>query len=393
MKHLVYFLLGLLACGSARAVDLYSGSITVANQGAGERARALPLALRQVLVKVSGDAGVAGDPAVATQLGQAGALLLQTNYRDEVLTASGGAKATVTTMLAEFNPAGVDAILRAAGRPIWTTARPSLLAWLVIESGATRQVASANQSAALGALIREAEQRGFDVVLPVWDYQDQGRAPIESLWLGEMRGLRAASARYGTQAAVLARLRRTADGWNSRYTLIDLKRTGPGEAWLAIHANASEALADAIDGSADRLAARYATSPEDLLKASYETHVAGVRSGADYGRIVNYLKGLHVVRAAEATGAEGDRLLLRLDLSVTPSRFASTIEGDGVLDVVHLPVIAGDFAGATAVAMEANSDTGFDAVISASDGESGAMVEPMPLVAESLPILELALRH
>lgn len=379
-------LFGVAVSPAVPAAELYTGSVTVANQGAGERARALPLALRQVLVKVSGDARIAADPSVADELGQAGAIMLQTTYRQDVLTGATGVQSIATTLLAQFDRSGVDAILRKAGRPIWTSERPGVLAWLVIESGAARQVATAAQSAALGALFRQAEQRGFDIVLPTWDYQDQGRAPIESLWLGQMSALRAASARYGTRAAVLARLRRTADGWNSRYTLIDLQRPGNSEEWLAIHPSSSAALADAVDGSADRLAARFATSPEDLQSGSYDARVAGVRSGGDYGRIVSYLKSLHVVHAAETMGAEGDRLLLKLDLRVTPRRFASMLEDDGVLDVVQLPMSA-------ALPADVELDTDSDTVISASDGESYAIAEPVPLAAESLPVLELALRR
>ncbi len=389
MKRLFFlFLAGFIGAAlstATQAVELYTGSVTVANQGAGERARALPLALRQVLVKVSGDARVADNPGVTDALGQAGAIMLQTTYREDVLTGATGVQSKATTLLAEFDRAGVDAILRKAGRPIWTSDRPAVLAWLVIESGAARQVASAGQSAALGALLRQAEHRGFDVVLPAWDYQDQGRAPIESLWLGQLSALRAASARYGTRTAVLARLRRTADGWNSRYSLVDLSRQGKAEEWLAIHPSSSAALADAIDGSADRLAARFATSSDDLLNASYDARVAGVRSGADYGRILSYLNGLHVVQAAEAAGAEGDRLLLKLDLRVTPQRFATMLEGDGILDVVQLPP-----------SLETGADPfgpDPDAVISASDGESSPAAEPVPLAAESLPVLELSLRR
>jgi len=390
MKRFVFLFLAVFivvaVSPAASTAELYTGSVTVANQGAGERARALPLALRQVLVKVSGDARIADDPSVAGALGQAGAIMLQATYRQDVLTGATGAQSRVTTLLAQFDRSGVDAILRKAGRPIWTSERPGVLAWLVIESGAARQVASASQSSALGALFRQAEQRGFDIVLPTWDYQDQGRAPIESLWLGQMSTVRAASARYGTRAAVLARLRRTADGWNSRYTLIDLRRPGKTEEWLAIHPSSSAALADAVDGSADRLAARFATSPEDLQSGSYDARVAGVRSAADYGRILSYLKGLHVVQAAETTGADGDRLLLKLDLRVTPRRFASVLEGDGLLDVVQLPASA-------ELPADGNSNSDSDIVVSASDGESGAIVEPVPLAAESRPVLELALRR
>ena len=273
------------------------------------------------------------------------------------------------------------------GQPTWTVERPRLLAWLVIESGTARQVASANQSAALGPLLRTAAQRGFDVVLPTWDYTDQGRAPIESLWLGDLRALRSASARYGTEAAVLARLRRTADGWNSRYTLIDLRRKAAGEEWLAIHASSSEALADAIEGSANRLASRYATSPQDLLNASYSVEISGIGSGSDYGRVLEYLGGLHVVTSAQPTGARGDRLRIRLDLKVRPARFAAMLANDEVLDPVRLPPT-------DSPTPSAQRHDGFDDfVVSADDGGSIEPMEPVSQLATSLPSMELALRR
>ncbi len=370
------------------AASLYSASVPVANRSAAERARALPLALQQVLVKVSGDARLADRRDVRELEGRASEILVQSDFREEV-SITGNAGGSTLTMVAEFDPASVDTLLRQLGRPVWKAERPRLLVWLVIESGSARQVASANQSAALGALLRQAEQRGFEVLLPTWDYTDQGRAPIESLWLGDLSSVRAASARYGTEAAVLARIRRTADGWNSRYTLIDLRRPqGKGDEWLAIHANASAALADAVDGSANRLAGRYAISPEERLDASYAVQVSSVRSGSDYGRVLSYLEELHIVRAVEPTGADGDRLLLRLDLSVTPSKFAALLEEDGVLAAGRLPSPSGAFD-----RTGSNADFTGDSVVGNVDGAASADVDAIPLIAETLPVMELDLRQ
>src|SRR5436190_1877219 len=78
-------LLVLAAClpGETRAQDvaLYTGEAPVQSQDEAERARALPQALTQALVRVSGDGGIGADPALAPKLEQAPALMRQYSYR------------------------------------------------------------------------------------------------------------------------------------------------------------------------------------------------------------------------------------------------------------------------------------------------------------------------
>ncbi len=381
------FVAMLLGCGMAgvAAADLYTGTVAVANESATERARALPIALQEVLVKVSGSTDTANQPEVRDALGSAADYVIDSSYRQQVRSGSNGVNSTILNLVASFNTESVNGLLRRAGKPVWTTQRPRLLVWLVIESGTARQVASSTQTAALGALMRTAEERGFDLILPEWDYTDQARASIESLWLGDLRSVKAASTRYGTTAALLARLRRTDDGWNSRYSLIALGRNSRSEEWQAIHPSASAALEGAVAGSANRLAARYAISPEDLVNGTYTVRVDRVHSGSDYGRTLAYLKELDVVRDIEPVGARSDQLELRVDLGVTPRRLAAILAADEVLDVVRVP-------GSDTDSASAEGDQGY-AVASA-----GALPEPepdssaIPRIAESFAVVELTLR-
>lgn len=388
MRILMQASIALLLSGwmaGAAAVDLYSGSVAVANESATERARGLPIALREVLVKVSGSTDTAEQPEILAALGSAADYLVDSNYRQQVRNGSNGVNSTVLNLVANFSAEGVNRLLRSAGRPVWTNQRPRVLVWLVIESGTARQVASSTQTAALGALMRTAEERGFELVLPEWDYTDQARAPIESLWLGDLRSVKAASTRYGTTSALLARLRRTDDGWNSRYSLIALGRNARAEEWQAIHASASAALEDAVAGSANRLAARYATSPEDLVNGTYTVRVEHVRSGADYGRTLRYLKDLDVVRDVEPVGASADQLELRVDLGVTPRRLAVILAADEVLDVLRIPAVE-------SVDGASEWDQGNPEISEEAQRDPEPLASALPQIAESLAVVELALR-
>lgn len=96
----------LLGSGLAAAQDgaLYEGEAPVDNQTEERRLAALPHALAQVLVKVTGDAGAATDPAFAAALGGASRMLQQYRYRQDVVTSSGAPELKLF-LIARFNRA------------------------------------------------------------------------------------------------------------------------------------------------------------------------------------------------------------------------------------------------------------------------------------------------
>lgn len=323
----------------AGAVDLYTGEALVASQDAAERERALGPALVQVLVKVSGDPRVGQHPGIDAELAQAAALLLRFGYRQDTSSIAGQPSSRLW-LQAEFDRAGVDALLARAGVPQWGTERPLTLVWLVIDDGRAKTIASASQVAALGALTGAAEQRGIQLQLPAVDSEDLARIGPEALWSGGAEKAHAAAQRYGARATLVARLARSGSGWTGRFTLVD---SGGSAEWSASYLDSNSVLAAGANGLADRLAQRFSIAPGDRVVADFHMVVEGVDGPTDYGRVLEYLASMTAVGAVFPEGAEGDRLLLKLTLNVGLERFGQMLALGDVLEMDA----AQDPAGAT----------------------------------------------
>jgi hypothetical protein len=333
-------LLLLAACWPAAtgAMDLYTGEALVASQDSAERERAVGPALAQVLVKVSGDPRVGQHPGIDAELAQAAALMLRFGYRQEPTSVAGQASNRLW-LQAEFDRAGVDALLARAGVAQWGTERPLTLVWLVIDDGRAKTIASASQVAALGALTGAAQQRGIQVQLPAVDSEDLSRIGPEELWSGGGEKAYAAAQRYGARAALVARLAHSGTGWTGRFTLVD---SGGSSDWSASYLDSSSVLAAGANGLADRLAQRFSIAPGDRVVADHHVVVEGVDGPSDYGRVLDYLGGMTAVGAVFPEGAEGDRLLLKLTLNVGLTRFGQMLALGDVLEMDAIADAAAD---------------------------------------------------
>jgi len=314
--------------GLAGAADprLYSGETLVTSQDEAERTRALAPALLQVLVKASGDAGLATDPRATPVLEQAPALLQRFSYRQSV-ESIGGQPVARTWLIAQFDPAGVERVLAGIGRSAWVE-RPLTMVWLVIDDGGAKRVATSAQVEALGALTREAQARGIALAFPQMDPQDYAAADPEGLWDGAPAKALSAAARYNAPTALVARLARSGEGWRGRFTLVD---GGGATDWSASYADANSVLAAGATGLADRLAQRYAIPDADRQPGDYTLWISDLRSPLDYGTALSYLENLSIVGAITPVGADGDRLLVQAHLEVTLPRLRQLLALQEVL--------------------------------------------------------------
>lgn len=105
-----------LLCWSAAAcaAGLYSGQVPVNSQSDEERAGALKAALAQVVVKVSGDAGVVNKPDVAKAIASADKYVQQYQYAQDVVT-DGGQPQVRLSLVAQFDRDAIDRLLADAG--------------------------------------------------------------------------------------------------------------------------------------------------------------------------------------------------------------------------------------------------------------------------------------
>jgi hypothetical protein len=329
----------LLCTGLASAQDgaLYEGEAPVADQSEEQRIAALPRALAQVLVKVTGDAGAANDGAFSSAYDGAAGMLQQYRYRQDVDTSSGAPQLRLF-LIARFNRAAIDALVGRAGRTVWPTPRPKPLLWLAIDDGHGARLVGEAQASAVAALSRRATERGFALAYPKADLQDQTLGGAQSIWRDDFAAVRSAAARYGQAPVLVGRMERAGAGWSARYVLLHGERE-IGR-WSASDADARVVLAAGADGAAAALAQNYSTRILAGPAGDYDIEITGLAGATDYARVLQYLQGLPIVAAVQVVGAQDDRVQLRVSLRAGIEGLARLIEADRVLQAPATPAPA-----------------------------------------------------
>ncbi len=359
---------------SARMVrDLYTVQQPVDGQGVSERLAAFRSGLAEVFVRVSGDAQVAGDPKLQAALQDPARFVLEYRYEQappavapaspqaapastqapsasaqaqpasvQVPSASaqappastqappesaqsGGSNTVVAgtppalRLWMRFDPDAVRIALQQAALPVWGSARPTTLIWLAVEDGMQRSIVGENEQSPLErALVKVASQRGIPVLLPLMDLEDERRLSFGDLWGGFAAPVRAASARYGTHAVLVGRIRHGSGGeWLARWTLFVGNHTAR---WRSGADTEARLLGFGINGLADRLATQFAVPAGDTARSLVRVEVTGVRSLKAYARARAYLRRLnpvlHVQTLAVRTAQADFRLEIRGDVGV-----------------------------------------------------------------------------
>jgi uncharacterized protein len=135
-----------LGGGAAAAAgdDLYQAQTVVTGQGEESRGVGFADCLQQVLVKVSGDPRLGGDPRVAALARQAATLVAAFDYRDRMagipVHDEQGTRDRPYDLTVSFEPAKVDAALRSLGREPWRGPRPRVAVLLGVRLGTATYV-------------------------------------------------------------------------------------------------------------------------------------------------------------------------------------------------------------------------------------------------------------
>jgi uncharacterized protein len=166
----------LRGCGIAGAADvddLYQAQTIVTGQGEESRRVGFPVCLEQVLVKVSGDPRLIGDPQVAALAGQAATFVTEFTFRDRMagipVHDEQGTRDRPYDLTVRFDPAQIDAALRSLGRQPWKGSRPRLAAFVGVDIGGTPYVLTSDGKRGRDqreALAEAAVRFGVPLALP-----------------------------------------------------------------------------------------------------------------------------------------------------------------------------------------------------------------------------------
>jgi hypothetical protein len=175
----IFAVAGLIGAGpgtsSARADEdaLYRAQAIVTGQVEPERSRGFALCLADVLVKLSGDPALSGDPRLPALAARAGEFVAGFRYHDRMegipIHDEQGTRDRPYDLTVTFDHAKIDGLLHDLGRAPWTGERPTLALLVGFALGGRTRILSrdSDEDFAERLAIEEAgARRGMTLVLP-----------------------------------------------------------------------------------------------------------------------------------------------------------------------------------------------------------------------------------
>jgi hypothetical protein len=157
---------------AAPGPDLYGAKILVTGTGEPERTRGLRDGLAQVVVKLTGDAGLAGDPRLEGILRDPHRWVERFDYEDRLkdipIHDEQGSRDRPYFLHMRFDPARLDPEMRRLGLPKWEN-RPAITVLLGVRTKVGAYVLAPSGPQGYGeraALLGAADRRGLVVTLP-----------------------------------------------------------------------------------------------------------------------------------------------------------------------------------------------------------------------------------
>lgn len=318
--------LNFLPAGAAdiHAQELYSGEAPVADQSTGERRRALPLALEQVLQKLSGLRYFDDYPLIGPALDRAPSILLSYYYRNLEYPLADGSQASELRLVARFSKPEVDEMARALQLPLWQPDRPPLTLWMIVDSGFDRRIMPVEYAYLQPPLDDVAQRRGLPLRWPRPGPEGEFGVDPQLLWGGYTEDLPTAP----REGVMIAAARREGLEWSVR---INLGYEGRNQAWRLHDIDLQAALTEGLQQAVDQLAALDTIAAADIGSWSQELVVSGVDSPEDYLRCLNYLQRISVVDDVAVVAARPGMVTFRLGLSALPDYLEKSLASGGVL--------------------------------------------------------------
>ena len=171
------------ALSAGEVAGLYNSKLLVPAQHSSPTAEQIADGLSRVLVKVSGNRGLLGKPAIQQALDAPEALLRGFGYRrtNQAVADENGTQQPAQALSMTFDSALIERLLRSANERPLGAQRPTLMLWLAVEQRNQRDYVSPDSSV-LRPLMVQADARGLPVQLPLLDLTDQQNLPIADLW-------------------------------------------------------------------------------------------------------------------------------------------------------------------------------------------------------------------
>lgn len=326
IKAVLGFLFALLAI-SAQATELanlYQVHISVKGQEKEERDNAFKVAMKQVLVKVSGHNSTLQEPIIQSKI-ETPAQYIKTYSYLRYKRKSG------FLLKINFAKNRIDSLLVQQKQSLWGSSRPLTLFWIANKVYKKGFIVSHKDRSIRPELVSAMSQRGLPVRIPYVNAADKKRLGFQRLWNLSYQAIKEASKPYKANAILAGRLTYKQSLWRFQGSLLHELQRLP----INIVAGTKQELAREISALVgEKLASQYAiTAKEESAEKQKMLQVVGVNSFSSYYSLLKYLQKKPGIEKVITTHIQDDKLTLKLSLSAPWSQVDSTIRLDKKLMV------------------------------------------------------------
>ena len=320
-----------LTVQAVRVPGLFEAEIPVTGQQANTRVQAIEMAMKIVLVKLTGDRNAPVRPELVSIVKTAERYVQQYSYVEVPPDSADPLAAEIQLRLKiSFDEVNLGNALRETGVQIWSRERPSTLVWLAIEKDQTRKLLIPEEDSDYFTTINlQSASRGTVLMYPLFDLEDSS-----SLQASDIRGefqdtVINASRRYSPDTILTGWIESPLEGvWQVRWTAYFGEER---HNWTTECSFAETVLAEGIDGLADLLATRY-SQQSGTATGNTTIQVLDVYTVEHYTRVIGYLKTLSPVSRVEVVEVNPGNMEFRLTAHGGEQAVRQAISFDRILE-------------------------------------------------------------
>lgn len=311
------------SCMSYAQDNLADAQAPVADCQSSTISQAVPQALSDVLVRMSGNASVMSLAAIQNQTRDAYRFV--SSY--QCVANQDGADQPWLAQI-HFDGRALKKLLQANGQSLWSADKhPQTLLWLSVpEADHSGVLAASDDSSLSKALVDSAKTRGLPILFPEMDLQDQASIPSDAAACPSDVALQVETARYGVKNALAVAVV-SDDNNNSLIANWKLWSNGVSSTWQSQGTDLQKILQAGLDAAVDRMAGRTATLQDSALQATVLLYVTGVNNLTDYSAVLAQLKKLDLVSDVKVADMSQNSLLLQVAVAGDTAALQQALNG------------------------------------------------------------------
>ncbi|WP_019613312.1 DUF2066 domain-containing protein [Psychromonas ossibalaenae] len=283
-------------------------------------------ALKQVLVKVSGNTEVVKLAESKLLLKNVQSLLSQFGYRlfkDK------------RYFFAVFDQRKITQALKDMQQPVWGDTRPTTLVWLIKDDKGTRKLLSdyminnSSESKFSSVLQSQQHDRGITLQFPLMDLDDNLALSVSDVAGRFYTPIAAASARYAMNHFVAANLKQVSeDNWYLDWVLVQSDTLTKQNKMLLsdkFYGEKSQLLAKMTNAIADYYAGQYAVLENEDEKFKQTIYINGITSLAQLTKLNDLLSGLLAIASFEVVSVQDQQVTINVKVNGGLHSFANAL--------------------------------------------------------------------